>query len=165
MASTATFKSRVVILTGVAAATAAGIGALRTDLLLSRGFDHALENPRPGLSFDPAATKVTQQGSTAGDEGFWLTRADVESPAPFAKPLAVGDRITIAGADGRERRLEVVDLKVIGGDPARGARGLRLLLVTCRVAGETGERADAPVRFIIEAEPASPARPVPAKSL
>ena len=27
-----------------------------------------------------------------------------ESPSPFAKPLAVGDRITITGGDGRERR-------------------------------------------------------------
>jgi hypothetical protein len=167
MASTATFKARMIVPIGVAVVTVAGAGALRTDLLLSRGFDHALESPRPGLSFDAAATKVSQQGSAVGDEGFWLTRADVESPAPFARPLAVGDRITISSADGRERRLEVVDLKLIGGGQVRGGRGMpmRLLLVTCRVAGETGERADAPVRFIIEAEPVPPAVPAPAKSL
>ena len=40
-----------------------------------------------------------------------------------------------------------------------------LLLVTCRVTGEAAERADAPVRFIIEAEPAVPALPAPAKAL
>lgn len=167
MPSTVLTKSRLIVLTGIAAAIAAGVGALRTDLLVSRGFDHALESPRPGLSFDAAAPHVSRQGSAVGDEGFWLTRAQVESPAPFAKPLAVGDRITIAGADGRERRLEVLDLKVISGDPARVTRGLtmRLMLVTCRVTGETGERADAPVRFIVEAEPVPPALPAPAKSL
>jgi hypothetical protein len=167
MASIATFKSRAIILTGLAAVMAMGMAALRTDLLLSRGFDHALESPRPGLSFDAPATKVNRQGVAVGDEGFWLTRAEVESPAPFAKALAIGDRITIAGADGRERRLEVMDLKAIGGDTARAPRGapVRLLLVTCRVAGDAGERADAPVRFIIEAEPTAPAPPAPAKSL
>jgi hypothetical protein len=167
MVTIATFKSRVIVLTGVAAVMAAGVAALRTDLLLSRGFDQALESPRPGLSFEATATNAIQQGVTVGDEGFWLTRAEVESPAPFAKALAVGDRITIAGADGRERRLEVMALKAIGGDAARTARALpmRLLLVTCRVPGEAGERTDAPVRFIIEAEPASPSLPAPAKSL
>jgi hypothetical protein len=102
-----------------------------------------------------------------GDEGYWLTRAEVESPAPFAKPLAVGDRITIAGRDGRERQLEVVDLKAIGGKTVRvaGTAHVRLLLVTCRVTGEAAEQADAPVRFIIEAEPAVPALPAPAKAL
>ena len=62
--------------------------------------------------------------------------------------------------------LEVVDLKAVGGNPTRGARAetMRLLLVTCRVTGDGAERSDAPVRFIIEAEPA-PARPAPAKAL
>ena len=85
MVTIATFKSRVIVLTGVAAVMAAGVAALRTDLLLSRGFDQALESPRPGLSFEATATNAIQQGVTVGDEGFWLTRAEVESPAPFAK--------------------------------------------------------------------------------
>jgi hypothetical protein len=33
------------------------------------------------------------------------------------------------------------------------------------VTGEAAEQADAPVRFIIEAEPAVPALPAPAKAL
>jgi len=167
MASSPTLKSRVMMLTGIAVAIAAGATVLRTDLLLSRGFGHALEAPRPGLSFDATAPKVLQQGVTVGDEGYWLTRAEVESPAPFGKPLAVGDRITIAGRDGRERQLEVMGLKLVGDNPGRANRALpmRLLLVTCRVTGETGERADAPVRFIIEAEPASLALPTAAKAL
>ena len=109
------------------------------------------------------AGKPSPQGAV-GDEGYWLTRAEVESPTPFAKPLAIGDRITIAGRDGRERHLEVVDLKAIGGHHVRAtpAVHMRLLLVTCRVVGEGAE---APVRFIIEAEPAEPAAPAPAKAL
>ena len=112
-------KTRAIVVTGVAVAVAAGAGVLRSDLLLNRGFGNALEASRPGLSFDTVATKAPAQGATVGDEGYWLTRAEVESPAPFAKPLAVGDRITIAGRDGRERQLEVVDLKAVGGNAAR----------------------------------------------
>jgi hypothetical protein len=167
MASRATLESRVIVLTGLAVAgAAAGATGLGSDALLSRGFDHALEAPRPGLSL-VATAKDASQGATAGDEGYWLTRAEVESPSPFAKPLAVGDQITIAGREGRERHLEVVDLKVIGRAPSRiqSALPMRLLLVTCRVTGETGERVDAPVRFIIEAEPEAPRVPAPAKAL
>jgi hypothetical protein len=168
MASNATLKSRVIVVAGFAVAVAAGAGVLRSDLLLNRGFGNALEASRPGLSFDKVKAKEPAHGATAvGDEGYWLTRAEVESPTPFAKPLAVGDRITIAGRDGRERQLEVVDLKAVGGNAARTLRtgGMRLLLVTCRVTGEGADRADAPVRFIIEAEPAVPALPAPAKAL
>jgi hypothetical protein len=173
MASNATSKSRVftvsraIVVTGFALAAAAGVGVIRSDLLLNRGFGHALEASRPGLSFDTVATKAPAKGATVGDEGYWLTRAEVESPSPFAKPLAVGDRITIAGRDGRERQLEVVDLKAVGGNAARVLRSgaMRLLLVTCRVTGEGTDRADAPVRFIIEAEPAAPALPSAAKAL
>ena len=164
--ASSTMKSRVVVLAGVAAAAAAGAAALHTDLLLSRGFGNALDASRPGLSFETTAGKPSTQGAV-GDEGYWLTRAEVESPTPFAKPLAIGDRITIAGRDGRERQLEVVDLKAIGGHHARATVAVhpRLLLVTCRVAGEAPDRTEAPVRFIIEAEPAAPVAPAPAKAL
>jgi hypothetical protein len=167
MASNATLKSRAIVMTGVAVAVAAGAGVLRSDLLLNRGFGHALEASRPSLSFDTAATKAPAQGATVGDEGYWLTRAEVESPTPFAKALTVGDRITIASREGRERQLEVVDLKAVGGNAARTLRtgGMRLLLVTCRVTGEGADQAAAPVRFIIEAETATPLRPAPAKAL
>ena len=138
---------------------------LHTDLLLSRGFGNALGRfPARSVVRDGGRQAV---GAAVGDEGYWLTRAEVESPTPFAKPLAIGDRITIAGRDGRERQLEVVDLKAIGGHHARASQAMhpRLLLVTCRVAGETAGRAEAPVRFIIEAEPVAPAAPAPAKAL
>ena len=168
MAISAASKGRVIVLTGLAVAVAAGAAVLRTDLLLTRGFGHALEAARPAFAFDAASAKEPQgRGAAVGDEGYWLTRAEVESPTPFAKALAVGDRITIAGGDGRERRLEVLDLKVISGSTTGGARSapMRLLLVTCRVTGDAAGPADAPVRFIIEAEPAPSATPAPAKAL
>ena len=167
MVSRATLKGRLTVLAGVAIAAAAGAALARTDQLLSHGFGNALDAPRPGLSFEITTAKEQPQGVTAGDEGYWLTRAEVESPTPFAKPLNVGDRITIAGHDGRERQLEVVDLKAIGGSSARTGQAAhpRLLLVTCRIAGETAAKAEAPVRFIVEAEPALPATPAPAKAL
>ena len=159
-------KTRAIVVTGFVLAVAAGVGVLRSDLLLNRGFGNALQASRPGLSFDTAEAKAPAQGTPVGDEGYWLTRAEVESPAPFAKPLAVGDRITIAARDGRERQLEVVHLKAVGGSATRVLRSsaMRLLLVTCRVTGEGVDQADAPVRFIIEAEPARPL-PAPAKAL
>jgi hypothetical protein len=166
MASSANVKACVLGLAGIAVA-AAGVAALaRTDLLLSRGFGDALDASRPSLSFATAPSKDRAQGIAAGDEGYWLTRAEVESPTPFAKPLSVGDRITIAGQDGRQRQLEVVDLKAIGGQSARTEHNghPRLLLVTCRVTGEV-DRAESLVRFIVEAEPAVPAAPAPAKAL
>jgi hypothetical protein len=167
MVSRATLKGRLIVLAGLAIAAAAGAAVARTDQLLSLGFGNALDAPRPGLTFEVTVAKEQPQGVAAGDEGYWLTRAEVESPTPFAKPLSVGDRITITGQDGRARQLEVVDLKAIGGGSLRTGHAAhpRLLLVTCRVAGETDAKAEAPVRFIVEAEPAAPAAPAPAKAL
>lgn len=156
-------KTRMLVLSGLALALLAGAAMFSTDLLVSRGFGKALEAQRSGLSFDTAAAKARAQ-ATVGDEGYWLTRAEVESPAPFGKPLVVGDRITIAGRDG-ERQLEVVDLKAIGGNLMRTrTEQVRLLLVTCRVVGPA-DRAEAPVRFIVEAAAPQPSTPPPAKAL
>src|SRR5437016_12567840 len=122
-------RSRMLMLAALTMAAGAGALASHSNVLLSHGFGKALQSSRSELSFMPAAPAAPK---VAGDEGYWLTRAEVQSPSPFAKPLAVGDRITISGSDGRERRLEVVDLKAM---QASGSTQLRLLLVTCRVAG------------------------------
>ncbi len=167
MAVSATIKGRVMALAGIAIAAVAGALLARTDLLLSRGFGNALDASRPSLSFDTVASKETTAGNAAGDEGYWLTRAEVESPAPFAKPLAIGDRISISGHDGHNRQLEVVDLKAIGGNLVRTDQAVHphLLLVTCRVAGEAAGPASAPVRFIVEAQPTPAPALAPAKAL
>jgi hypothetical protein len=120
-----------------------------SSLLVDRGLDNALAQSGAGLSF---AAGRPAAATTAGDEGFWLTKSEVQSAIPFANPLSIGDRITIATGDGHERRLEVVDLKAIGNPP--GAVGVhRLLLVSCRVAGQGAERSEALVRFLVEAVP------------
>jgi hypothetical protein len=150
-------RTSAIVAAGLAIAAAAGIGALRTEGFVTRGFGKALEGSHPGLTFEVTAPT----GQTDGDEGYWLTRAQMESATPFAKLLAVGDRITIAGADGRQRQLEVSDLKAIA--PTR-AGAARLLLVTCRIVGGT-EREAGPVRFVVEAEAAEPAVAVPPKTL
>jgi hypothetical protein len=167
MLSNAMSQGRVIVMAAIAiSAVGAGMGVLRSDALLDRGFGNALEATRPGLSFDGAVARTQDHAAGVGDEGYWLTRSEVESPAPFAKQLAVGDRITIAGHDGRERQLEVIDLKSVGGNAARRLRsgGTHLLLVTCRVKSEAADPADMPVRFIIEAEPVARLA-APAKAL
>lgn len=149
-------NGRLLLLAGCAVAIAAGAGALRADLMVSHGFGKILSQHTAALPFETAASG-SQRSAQVGDEGYWLTRAEVESPAPFAKRLAIGDRITISGNDGRERVLEVVDLKAIGEPLTKTVTGttpMRLLLVTCRIV-DGGER-DTPVRFIIEGEPAEP---------
>ena len=162
MLYTATFKARAIALAGFAALAAIGAGLWQTDLLVARGFGRALEGAKPTLSFQPAI-KGKQPQTVSGDEGYWLTRADVESPTPFAKPLALGDRITISGADGHTHQLEIVDLKAVGTTLPVAATGQtlpRLLIVTCRSVGETGTQGQ--VRFIVEADavvPGTVARP------
>lgn len=143
-------KGRMLVLAGLAVAAAAGALLFHSQALLSHGFGKALQSSRSDLSFTGSSSATA---NIVGDEGYWLTRAEVQSPSPFAKALAVGDRITISGSDGRERRLEVVDLKAMH---ASGTTPMRLVLVTCRVSGEGAPSGEAPVRFIVEGEPAAP---------
>jgi hypothetical protein len=164
-------KGRAILLTGLAVVAAAGAALSRTDMLLSRGFGKAIADARPALSFAPMAHLGQSPRNVAGDEGYWLTRAEAESPTPLAKTLVLGDRISIAGRDGNQRQFEVVDLKAIGATAGRlpNVRAhAHLLLVTCRtVAGSVGNDGPsaATVRFIIEAEPTDAVAQAPAKSL
>jgi len=166
MLRNAALKGRLVLAAGGAVAVLAAAGAWRADLMVSHGFAKAFGSQVDLEPLENQRSAKVQGATQSGDEGYWLTRAEVESPALFDKRLSVGDRITIAGRDGRERNLEVVDLRVIGESLIRtvaGAAPMRLLLVTCRiVGGESGQEAKVPVRFIIEGEPSEPAAPPPA---
>ena len=156
MAWTAIRNGRLLLIGGCVAAALVVSGALRADLMVSHGFN-AVSGKGLTTSFGALSRVSTRATSHVGDEGYWLTRAEVESPIPFAKQLAVGDRITISGRDGRQRVLEVVDLRSLGEPLTKavaGASSMRLLLVTCRIVDEAGREASAPVRFIIEGEPA-----------
>ena len=146
---------RLIVLACCAAAIAAGAVAWRADVMVSHGFGKVMGAQDTPLPFDQTASAGAQRQAQVGDEGYWLTRSEVESPAPFAKRLAIGDRITISGRDGRERVLEVMDLKAIGEPLTKvvtGTTPMRLLLVTCRIVD--GKEDQAPVRFIIEGDPA-----------
>src|SRR5262245_34121642 len=91
-------KGRLLVLAGCVSALVAGAGALRADLMVSRAFDRAF-----GQQGDaPFETSQANSQTKAGDDGYWLTRADVANPV-FSKPLAIGDRITITDRDGRDR--------------------------------------------------------------
>lgn len=152
-------KGRLLVAASLALAVGSGAVLLRTQSQIGQGFEKALNTPRGELSFGSTAHPVDTR---PGDEGYWLTRAEVQGPMALAKPMVVGDRITITGSDGRERKLEVTDVKAIG--VAGKASPVSLLLVTCRVT-EGGAQDSAPVRFIVEGEmPKAPAAPV-AKTL
>jgi hypothetical protein len=157
MLRTAIHKGRLLVIAGCAAGTLGAAGALRADLMVSHSFSRVLGAQSAPQPFEAAVSGGIRQAAHVGDEGYWLTRAEVESPAPFAKRLAIGDRITISGQNGRERVLEVVDTRAIGGpltNVAAGVAPLRLVLVTCRVVDGSEREASAPVRFIVEGEPA-----------
>lgn len=146
----------------VALAAAATAGALfaRQPFSMSQGFEKALSTSRSEFTFNTATVH-----NRVGDEGYWLTRAEMQSPALFAKPVAVGDRITISGTDGVERKLEVVTVKAVGlqaqpGEPTSPG----LLLVTCRLGGEA-PASETLVRFIVEGQMATQAKPEKSASL
>ena len=146
------------MLVAAALFVAAGAGAViaHAPLSMSEGFEKALNTSRGELTFK------THTDNRPGDEGYWLTRAEVQSPALFAKPVGIGDRITISGTDGQERRLEVVDVKAVGAAPA-GHDTASLLLVTARIHDEKAEAST--VRFIVEGQMAKSTPKAEAKAL
>ncbi len=165
MLRSAASKGRLALLAGGAAATLLTAAALRADLMVGHAFTKAFGGQAALAPLEPLRSAGASDAAQGRDAGYWLTRSEVESPALFDRQLAVGDRITIAGRDGRERILEVVDLKVVG-EPlvqaVAGAAPMRLLLVTCHIVGsDGGQAAKVPVRFIVEGEPSEPALPRP----
>ena len=108
--------SRVVLIVGFAALGAAGAVAWRADLLVGYGLSRALEAQEAALPFELAATTAAGglHGAEVGDEGYWLTRSSLEGQAPFDRHLAVGNRITVSGAHGHTRTLEVVEIAPLG---------------------------------------------------
>ncbi|MDX2204264.1 MAG: hypothetical protein NW223_16045 [Hyphomicrobiaceae bacterium] len=146
-------RSHLVLAAALAAAAAAGALFARLPFSMSQGFEKALSTSRSELTFNPSATH-----NRAGDEGYWLTRAEMQSPGLFEKPVAIGDRITITGTDGVERKLEVVAVTAVGGtQPVAAAATRGLVLVTCRLKGDAA--GETLVRFIVEGQTAGPAKP------
>lgn len=135
-----------------AAAFGLGAGAVMLgngEAVVERGFQRAIAN------LDDGARKP--RPVIAGSEEFWLTHVVHQTDPAIAKPVAVGDRITIT-SNGAERVLNVVDIDRLSSQilPITSERPTPLLLVTCRDAAEPGAR---PVRFLIEADDQLPGAP------
>jgi hypothetical protein len=161
------WKTRVTLVTACLIAGAAGAAVMRTDLLLGRSLGTALQQSRSELSFDgiqPAA----RMGAAVGDEGFWLTRATRDSSSPFAKPILLGDHITISSGGGDKRHFEVTAMKALGPDGTGAAEDnlarRRLMLVVCRLI-DASDREPRLVRFIVEMPAAEAAAAVQPKAL
>jgi hypothetical protein len=149
MPQSAMHKGRLVILAGCAAALVVTLCALRADLLVSRGFAKAFGSQGAPLSFDATAVSGTLEHQ---GELFSLTRSEDGALPPFARRLAVGDRITITGRDGRQRSLIVVDIKPLSDPLTRVASHPQpeRLLVTCRVLEGNAADSQSQVQFLIQ---------------
>jgi hypothetical protein len=124
----------------------AGLGGL-SGSSVEGAFTEALRS----RAIEPGALDMTRTAGAA-DGGFWLSKADATDViAPFTGPMAVGDRITVKSGDGRERILEVVDVRALHAPVSRAsdAATFGLHVVTCAIVGQPEAR---PVRFIVEAE-------------
>lgn len=123
-----------------------------SDAVVERGFQRAL-----------AEISDTQNGGAgtssaiAGSEDFWLTHVVHKNTRLTAKPVSIGDSVTISSG-GRDRVFRVVDIDELDNKiiPISSASSppARLLLVTCRDEANPDGRA---VRLVIEADETAPA--------
>ncbi|HEX5957822.1 MAG TPA: hypothetical protein VFY92_04085 [Hyphomicrobiaceae bacterium] len=161
--------SGLVLIASTAAIGAAGAAALRADLIVGYGVSKALETRQAPAQFElatakPASRPDRDRTAEVGDEGYWLTRGGAATPVMLGQRLAVGDRISITGQDGRVRHLRVIDLSLVDTpilNVADSTASLWLVRVTCRAVGRTADKSE-PVRFFVEAEGPKPAHLAPA---
>ena len=128
---------------------AAGLGAAAVCVgngegVVERGFQRAIADLDA-----KSPTPASRQPVVAGTEEFWLTHLVRDQGALSAKPVSVGDRITIS-SNGHDRVLNVVTIDKLDSHVLAVStdRPTPLLLVTCRDEGNPNAR---PVRFLIEA--------------
>jgi hypothetical protein len=135
---------------------------MRADLMVSYGFTKAFGTQSAALPFEPAPGGGLQRVEV-GDEAYWLTGGRSLRPVLFDGRVAVGDRISITGRDGRVRNLAVISLQPLPAPLLKiavGATPVPLLLVTCQVIDPADPERRELVRFIIEAaEEPKPATP------
>lgn len=149
------WSAAAVVVTALAlGSVSSGLG--NSDRLVATSFASALKST--AVAANAAATTHSGSGlvQLSGSEEFWLdARTPVAGTVPVAlnEPLQLGDHVTFASG-GRERRLEVVDIRPIG-DVTTAATGAApvapLMLVTCR---DMTARDRHPVRFVIEKDEA-----------
>jgi hypothetical protein len=141
---------------GLAILAASSMVILNDDALIRHALATAAAQQPGGL---PALDETVSQ--RASEDGYWLSRADAETPSPWPTMATIGDRITITGADHVTRELLVEDVKTLStGLPALATdtEGPTLLVVSARVLGSDPARI---VRFLID-QAAPPVPPAPA---
>jgi hypothetical protein len=151
--------SRIVLVVGSVALGAAGALALRADLLVGYRLGRALDAQKAATPFALSARTDRVDRAEVGDEGYWLNRTAFEGQAPFGRHLAVGDRITISGGDGRPRTLEVVEIAPLGAPllkVAENSTPVRLMRVAARVVSGTEAGREEVVRFYVEVDKPKP---------
>lgn len=134
----------------VAGLGGAALTLANSDAVVEHGFNRALAE----MADRPDGTRAGI-ANVAGSERFWLTHVVHDATPPLAKPVTIGDHITIGSGAG-ERVLRVVDVNELDNRiiPSSAERPARMLLVTCRDEGNPEGRA---VRLVIDAEDALPA--------
>lgn len=145
---------------GFAAAGITAMSLASTDALIDRSVSAGLG----------AAQRTDRALPVAGSEAFWLSRHEVAADADLGanllgKPVALGDRVTIASSRGDARVLEVVALSPLDQTLVRtsgDATAPSLVLVTCRELVTGSSRHAHTVRFIVESEQVSGTLPKPA---
>jgi hypothetical protein len=139
--------TRLVLVAGAVAASAAGATALRADLMIGYGFSRAFETRTGAPPFQVAADRPDGGIAKAevGDEAYWLWRGDaIARPVMLSGRPAVGQRIVyVSSADGRTRYLEVVSVDfvsapIVNVSDSGGPPVVRLMRVAFRVIDPAG---------------------------
>jgi hypothetical protein len=151
MGTGAMTKNLPVAVLGLSAVGLAGAAVTlgNGEAVVERGFQRAI------AGLDGAAAEHKVLPVVSGSEEFWLTHLVHNTGAPVAKPVSVGDRITIA-SNGTERVLGVVSVDRLDSQVMQisSERPTPLLLVTCRDVANPDAR---PIRFVVEAGEEFPA--------
>jgi hypothetical protein len=123
-------------LLALGAGTVVAMRGQSDDTILAEGYRRVLSDISPARQWQaPAAPNI------------WLSRADA-TPRPLRKPLAIGDRVSIAGKAGVVDVFEVLRVEQVEAD-AVGMPEQSIQIVTARPAhAEGGET----VRFIFSVE-------------
>lgn len=130
---------------------AAGLGLSQSESVIERSYVQAFDRIDAGGQvaalrnggFDPAHVRLS----------------NLPASAAFGPKLAVGDRITLAQAEGGATTYEVIEVTPLALQPpvARGLEPSRMKLVTAVTSGQLPVRT---VRFLIDAEPQGSATPI-----
>ncbi len=139
--------------TACTAVGALAVTMFRPETVLDRSFGKALAETQTASRLQQQARAETPR--LADSPYFRLSRHDDEVQLGTSKPMAIGDRIEISGADGQMRTLEVYDIRDVDAGLTRidDTSTKRFQIVSCREIGDTGIGI---VRFVIETEQTAP---------